>query len=256
MYIASLVYDVSKDLYASYQKAKSRDDDIKDIRAQLLSMGEKSVLVQEVLRRDGAKAEDEASIEHNLQNCNGAVAELRGTVERLKTVTQSGQGTLATWIKSRLKSLGRRTTWPFKKETILALAGHVRTCYSALDSATFLSHLNVSISHIEKIRDLDNAIMSGNTSMDTALGQLKIALQIQLRDLSEQLAQQARLSEREQAREIVESLRFEEMANRVRQITDANDETYAWLFTAEAQGIAEVQHLVHHLNVDHGLFWI
>jgi hypothetical protein len=83
---------MSKDLYAFYQKAKSRDDDIKDIRAQLLSMGEKSVLVREVLRRDGAKPEDESSIEHNLQNCNGAVAELRGTVERLKTVTQSGQG--------------------------------------------------------------------------------------------------------------------------------------------------------------------
>jgi len=44
MDISSLVYDVSKDLYSFYQKAKGREDDIKDIRAQLLWMGEKSNL--------------------------------------------------------------------------------------------------------------------------------------------------------------------------------------------------------------------
>jgi hypothetical protein len=46
MDIASLVYDVSKDLYAYYQRAKGRDDDLKNVRAQLLWMGEKSVFIQ------------------------------------------------------------------------------------------------------------------------------------------------------------------------------------------------------------------
>lgn len=56
MDIASFVYDMSKDFYSFYQKAKGREDDVKDIRAQLLWMGEKSVLVQEVLQRDDLAA--------------------------------------------------------------------------------------------------------------------------------------------------------------------------------------------------------
>jgi hypothetical protein len=46
------------------------------------------------------------------------------------------------------------------------------------------------------------------------------------------------------------------MNNRVQQITYAKDETYAWLFTYEAQRIPESQQLAQFLNPGSGLFWI
>lgn len=266
MDIASLIYDVSKDLYAFYQKANSRDDDIKDLRAQLLWMGEKSVLVQEVLQREGAKAEDKSNIEHNLRSCRDATTELATTVAKLKTVDQSSQRTFAK-ITSRVSALGLKTAWPFKKETIAALAGYARTCHSALDAAISILHLNVSVSHIEKIQNLDATIVAGRTSIDNALRDMKTVFQDQLHEISqrlvqqtEQLAQQTRLLTRAQdqakAQEIIESLKFAEMNHRVQQITNAKDETYAWLFTPEAQDKPEVQHLVRFLTEDSGLFWI
>jgi hypothetical protein len=251
MEIASLVYDVSKDLYAYYQKAKGRDDDLKDVRAQLLWMGEKSVLIQEVLQREGTKAEDKSNIEHNLQKCKNAVAELRNTVAKLKTVGQGRRKTFAK-IKSKIESLGLKTAWPLKKETIASLAGYARTCDSALDSAVSLLNLNVSVSQIEKVQDLDRTIMIGETSMDAALQNMRTLFQRHLAEISmrlversEQIAEQTELLTRErdeeQAQKIVESLKFDGMDNRVQQITDAKDETYAWLFTPEAKCIAEAE---------------
>jgi hypothetical protein len=266
MDIASLIYDVSKDLYAYYQKAKGRDVDLKDIRAQLLWMSEKSVLIQEVLQRNGTKAEDKSNIEQNLRKCNDAVAELQNATAKLKTVGQNRRKTFAK-MKSRLEALGLKTAWPLKKETIAALAGYARTCHSALDSSVSLLHLNISVSQIEKMQDLDRAIMGGETSMDAALQDMRTVFQrhlaeisMRLAEQSEQIAEQTELLTRErdeeQAQKIVKSLKFDGMNNRVQQITDAKDETYAWLFTPEAKGIAEAQQLVQFLNTGCGLFWI
>jgi hypothetical protein len=260
MDIASLVYDVSKDLYAFYQKGKSRDDDIKSIRAQLLWMGEKAILIQEGLKRDGAKAEDESNVKQYLQICEIAVAELKSTADKLKTANQSGHETLTARIKARIKTFGRRTAWPLKKETIAALAAYARTCNGALDSAVALLHLNVSVSQIEKIKALDKDIMDGTISLDAAIEDMRNLFQKQLQAIAKELARQTELLKRErdekQAQKIVESLKFSEMNNRVQQITDARDETYAWLFTPEAEGIPEAQQLVQFLNTGSGLFWI
>jgi hypothetical protein len=266
MDIASLIYDVSKDLYAYYQKAKGRDDDLKDIRAQLLWMSEKSVLIQEVLQRNGTKAEDKSNIKQNLRKCKDAVAELQSATAKLKTVGQDRRKTFAK-MKSRLEALGLKTAWPLKKETIAALAGYARTCHSSLDSAVSLLHLNISVSQIEKIQDLDRAIMDGDTSMDATLQDMKTVFQRHLAEISmrlmqqsEELAQQTELLKRErdeeQAQKIVESLKFDGMNNRMQQIMDAKDETYSWLFTPEAESVAEAQQLVQFLNTGSGLFWI
>jgi hypothetical protein len=266
MDIASLIYDVSKDLYAYYQKAKGRDDDLKDIRAQLLWMSEKSVLIQEVLQRNGTKAEDKSNIKQNLRKCKDAVAELQSATAKLKTVGQDRRKTFAK-MKSRLEALGLKTAWPLKKETIAALAGYARTCHSSLDSAVSLLHLNISLSQIEKIQDLDRAIMDGDTSMDATLQDMKTVFQRHLAEISmrlmqqsEELAQQTELLKRErdeeQAQKIVESLKFDGMNNRMQQIMDAKDETYSWLFTPEAESVAEAQQLVQFLNTGSGLFWI
>jgi hypothetical protein len=153
-------------------------------------MGEKSVLIQEVLQRDGTKTEDKSNIEHHLQKCKNAVAELRNTLGKLKTVGQGCRKTFAK-IKSKFETLGLKTAWPLKKETIAALAGYARTCHSALDSAVSLLHLNVSVSQIEKVQDLDRTIMGGETSMDAALQDMRTLFQRHLAEISMRLVKQS-----------------------------------------------------------------
>lgn len=238
MDIASLVYDVSKDLYSFYQKAKGREDDIKEIRAQLLWMGETSALVQEVLQRDGLAAENRSKVEDNMRRCEPAVAELQATVEKLKTEAQSSKGASAR-LQAWIVKLGLRTAWPFKKDTILAFAEYVKTCHSALDAAISLLHLNVSVSHIEELRKMDKLIIDGKKSLEDAFNKLLLEQQDQWK-----------------AQEIIRNLRYTELESRELQITELDDDSYAWIFTPEGQDIVEVQTLVRFVNVGSGLFWV
>lgn len=263
---ASLIYTVSKDLYLFYQKANRREDDIKDIRTQLLWMVEKSVLVQELLQREGVTAEDTSKIESNLQICQNAVKELTSAVAKLKTLDQSGTSGAAN-LKPRLIKLGVRTAWPLKRKTIVDLGGYVRTCHDALDSAMSLLHMNISASNIEKVRDLDKTIMSGKTSLENALDTARSLFKDELQIISRQLVQQSQVlahqakllvSEQEiqRTQRVLDSLKYDGMEDREHQIEDSKDITYVWIFTHEAKNLPEVQNLVNFLNTGSGLFWI
>lgn len=257
MDIASLVYDVSKDIYSFYQKAKERDNDIKAFRAQVLWMREKSNLVKEALQRDGVKTEDKSKVEAALDECTKATEELASTAAKLKTVDQGPQTTSAK-VKAGLVNMGLKTAWPLKKETVAALAAHVSTCHGALDGAIAILHLNVGISHIERLRDLDDRIMRGKTSVDDAMKGINTSIERVLQDISRQLAEQKKTEQgQRRAEEIVQSLRYDTMDNRENQIDDqAHNADYAWLFSSEGQMSPEVTHLVLFLNESSGLFWI
>jgi hypothetical protein len=152
------------------------------------------------------------------------------------------------------------TAWPFKKDTILALAGYVKTCHGALDAAISLLQLNVSVSHIEELHKTDKLIIDGKKSLEDAFKELRSSVSAQLHQVFERLAEQTKLlleqQNREKAQEIIANLRYTELEYRELQITELDDDSYAWIFTPEAQGIAEVQNLVHFLNVQSGLFWV
>lgn len=60
-----------------------------------------------------------------MRRCEPAVAELQATVAKLKTEDQDSKGASAR-LQARIVKLGLRTAWPFKKDTILALAKHVQ----------------------------------------------------------------------------------------------------------------------------------
>lgn len=79
--LVSLLYDVSKDMYGFYMVAKGREDDLKEFRTQLLSLREKSGLIEEAISREGVKAEDKSKVDAALLKCEDAADELKSGLQ-------------------------------------------------------------------------------------------------------------------------------------------------------------------------------
>lgn len=192
MDIASLVYDVSKDLCGYYVKAKERDNDLNGFRAQVLWVREKSGLIREVLQRPGVQSDNKSRAEDDLRKCKSAADELENAVAKLKTVDRQGKDLVAR-TKALATSVGLKTAWPLKKDTIAALASHLQTCRGALNGAISILDLNVNVSQVENLELLDKSITDGKTSLETALESIRKSTQNALQQVSLQLEHQKQM---------------------------------------------------------------
>lgn len=258
------VYTVSKDLYSFCMIAKGREDELKALRAQLLSLREKSGMIEEVLKREGVKSEDKSKVTAAVVECETAAKRLEESVAKFKRDDQLRQGLLGE-LKAGLKSIGRKAAWPVMKPGLETPAAHLNTCHESLNSAISVLHLDVGITSIEHLQKLDKAIMDGKTNLDRALEDMKSAITKTITQnfqrVHEQIAQQTKLiadgQSQAKAEEIVETLCYAELLDRGRQIDNQSPDTdYAWLLTSEAWGIPEALSLVKFLHLDSGIFWI
>lgn len=122
--ILGLVLAVSKELYTYYKGIKHCDDDIKAFREQLLSLQAICAAVTTTLEREGVKAESHALVEPALRRCSDAADQLLFAADKVKKEEPQLSAALA-----KLRVLGRRAVYPFKKDTISGLSGRVLSVY-------------------------------------------------------------------------------------------------------------------------------
>lgn len=244
--------------------AKGRREDLKDFRAQILSLREKSGLVERALRREGIKSEDKSKVVAAVIECKAAAEQLKTKMEKFKQDDPSGQGFVAE-IKAGLKSFGRKSAWPVLKPTLEAPVIHLNTCHKSLDGAISILSLNIEITNLEHVRRLDRMMMEGRMSLDQGFNDLESsindAITRSFKQVKEQISQQTKLFLDQQsqlkAKELVQTLGYQEIAARAQQIDSQSPETdYDWIFTSEAWGIPDALSFIKFLNLEAGIFWI
>lgn len=170
--LISLLYEVSKDLYNFYQVAKDRDNDVTELRAQMLGLQQKSVLLSKALSRKGLQAEDKTEAEGAILECKNAAEKLREALEELKLAIKTMERGSISKFRRFLQDVFHEVRWPFEKPALDALSRDMRTCHLALDRAIALLHLNVSVTTIEELRRLDQRVVENTITPGDALSKV------------------------------------------------------------------------------------
>jgi hypothetical protein len=261
--VISLVIDVSKDLYTYYRAVRDCDKDIKELRTQLLLLHHTASSLTAALKRDGLSTEDKSQVDLAFTKCEDAAKELKSALERIKI-----DGVPATTALEKVKAVGRKAAYPFRKSTIEDLAEDVKSCQDALQVAVAVLQLNVGATTVEQIAKLDEKLVAGTTTIESGLKDALVAIDTGKVEIVEHLLQSQKIllqdrkmleeeGNRKKAMTIVDSLKYPEMTDRAWQIHAADDSTLGDLFTSEeSKHHHQVISLLKFLEGGSGLFWI
>ena len=250
----SLAIAVAKELYVYYSAVKHCDDDIKQFRAQLLSLQATSDAVTTTLQRASVSAESQTLLEPALKRCAEAANELLFAADKIKKDEPNLPAALA-----KLRVLGRKAVYPFKKETVSSLAANVKDCRDALEIAVNILGINLSASLAELVQKVDDNIVNEIKTLEGGLQDLKVASQSATDAVSESVQRQTRLiideADKKRAEAVVNSLWYSELDDRRHDIPEAGDSTLASFLALQDQHDA-VRRFLTFLDTKSGLFWI
>lgn len=259
------ICDASAKLYHLYQVAKKRDNDIANLRLELLQLQEKSILVRVALEREGLRTEDQHKVRQALEGCEKEVKRIQDGLAKFPQRTP-GKGKPPTRVKLWLRGLSQKAQWPFQRSTIVDFLEDVRTCHSAVDESLKLLQLKVGMRTIEELRALDDKVTNNLITSDTAFSDLKSCIENAFQQFSEQLARQEQeLSQVSQqtklnsnnitAEEIKRLLLDPDFQKRQSQVSESHDKTYDF-FTKDVQQYPQAANLLNFLQTGTGVFWI
>jgi hypothetical protein len=254
--VVSLVIDVSKDLYTYYRAIRDCDTDIKELRTQLLLLHETASSLTRALSRDGLSAEDKSQVDLAFTKCEDAAKELESALERIKI-----DGVPAATALAKMKAVGKKAAYPFRKSTIEDLAEDVNSCQDALHIAMSVLQLNIGVTTVEQLQELDDKLVASRTAIESGLRDLGLAHDAAKDEIVKHLLQNRKMLEEEgnrrKAMAIVESLMYPQMNDREWQIHAADDSTLGDLFIGEeSKRHPQTISLLSFLEGDSGLFWI
>jgi hypothetical protein len=261
--VISLVIDVSKDLYTYYRAVRDCDTDIKELRTQLLLLHHTAGSLAAALKRDGLSTEDKSQVDLASTKCEDAAKELKSALERIKI-----DGVPATTALEKVKAVGRKAAYPFRKSTIEDLAEDVKSCQDALQVAVAVLQLNVGATTVEQIAKLDEKLVASTATIESGLKDVLVAIDTGKVEIVEHLLQSQKIllqnrkmleeeGNRKKAMAIVESLKYPQMNDREWQIHAADDSTLGDLFIGEEfKNHPQTMSLLTFLEKGSGLFWI
>jgi hypothetical protein len=152
--IASLAYEVTKDLYEYYRALKHCDKDVKELRVQLLWLSDAFKVCRDLVGKPGLSADSTRLVSKALASCEDATNNLRDVLNKIKK-EGSPQG-----VVEKLKASTRRACYPFKKATVGELTDQIEACRAELHLAVDLLHLDTSIEHFQKLQELDGKLIA------------------------------------------------------------------------------------------------
>ncbi|KAI7227089.1 hypothetical protein KC330_g8551, partial [Hortaea werneckii] len=161
--VASLAYDVTRDLYEYYRAWKHCDSDVKDLRVQLLWLNDAFRVCRDVVGKPGLSADGTQLVLKALANCDEATNSLRGVLDKIKK-DGSPQGAV-----ERLKASTRKACYPFRKKTVGEIADEVESCREELHLAVNLLHLDTSMERWRELQERDKKLADGLDAIDAAL---------------------------------------------------------------------------------------
>ncbi|KAI7202606.1 hypothetical protein KC316_g1743 [Hortaea werneckii] len=174
--IASLVYDVSKDLYNFYRVWKDCEKDVKELRMQLLWLHKAFKVVRDTVQKPALSDSGRDLIYSAINDCNDAANDLQAELEKVKSQT-SPRNAL-----EKLKAQGRIACYPFKKPTIAGIAKNVESCREALHLAADLLGLDTIANMSLSLQAIDEMLIDGFDNMDTNL--VLLQTKVDLRNLT------------------------------------------------------------------------
>jgi len=173
--IASLVYDVTKDLYNYYRVWKDCEKDVEELRIQLLWLHKAFKVVRDTLQKPGLSDSGRNLIYSAISDCNDAANDLQAELDKVRTQT-SPQSAL-----DKLKAQGRRACYPFRKSTIAGIAENVESCRDALHLAVDLLGLETISNMSQSLQAIDEMLTDGFDNVDTNL--VLLQTKVDLRNL-------------------------------------------------------------------------
>jgi hypothetical protein len=254
--VVSLAIDVSKDLYTYYRAVRDCDTDIKELRTQLLLLHETASSLTRALNRDGLSAEDKSRVDLTFAKCDDAAKELKSGLERIKI-----DGVQPHTALEKMKALGRKAVYPFKKSTVAGLFEDAESCQDALHLAVSILQLNIGATTLEQLQKLDDKLVASTTAMESGLRDLGLTHDAAKDEIVKHLLQNRKMLEdegnRRKAMAVVESLMYPQMNDREWQVHAADDSTLGDLFIGEeSKRHPQITSLLSFLEGDSGLFWI
>jgi hypothetical protein len=115
-------------------------------------------------------AEDKPQVKLAFTKCEDAAKELKSTLERIKI-----DGVPATTAFEKMKAVGRKAAYPFRKATIEDLAEDVESCQDALHVAMSVLQLNIGATTVEQLQKLDDKLVASTTAIESGLRDLGLA---------------------------------------------------------------------------------
>jgi hypothetical protein len=165
------------------------------------------------VNRDGLSAEDKPQVKLAFAKCEDAAKELKSTLERIKI-----DGVPATTAFEKMKAVGRKAAYPFRKATIEDLAEDVESCQDALHVAMSVLQLNIGATTVEQLQKLDDKLVASTTAIESGLRDLGLAHDAAKDEIVQHLLQNRKMLEEEgnrrKAMAIVESLKYPQMNDR------------------------------------------
>lgn len=161
--IASLVYDVTKDLYNFYRVWKDCEKDVEELRIQLLWLHKAFKVVRDTVQKPGLSDSSRDLIYSAINQCNDAANDLRAELDKVKSET-SPRNAL-----EKLKARGRKACYPFRKPTVASIAENVESCRDALHLAVDLLGLDTTANIAQSLQAIDEMLTDGFDNMDTSL---------------------------------------------------------------------------------------
>ncbi|GAB7363547.1 hypothetical protein MBLNU230_g3814t1 [Neophaeotheca triangularis] len=164
--VATLAFDVTKQLYDYYRTWKDCEKDVAEVREHLLWLHQAFKVSRDIVRKPGLSVQATDLLYSALGSCNDAANDLRDILEKIRK-----QETPQTaWDK--LKAHGRKSCYPFRKGTVTAIRGHVEACRDELEMAVGLLQLDTATDMHQLLRAVDERLVDGFDTLDDALGQL------------------------------------------------------------------------------------
>jgi hypothetical protein len=217
---------------------------------------ETAISLTRALSRDGLSAEEKSQVDLAFTKCEDAAKELKSALERIKI-----DSVAATTALEKMKAVGRKAAYPFRKATIEDLAEDVKSCQDALHVAMSVLQLNIGATTVEQLQELDDKLVASTMSIESGLRNLRLAHDAAKDEIVRHLLQNRKMLEEEDNRRkamaIVESLKYPQMNDREWQVHAADDSTLGGLFIGEeSKRHPQILSLLAFLEGGSGLFWI
>lgn len=164
--IASLAYEVTKDLYSYYRTWKDCEKDVAVLREHLLWLHHAFKVSRDIVRQPDPSRSGIELLYSALRACEDAANELRDILDKIRKTDDP----VTAWAK--LKAHGRKACYPFRKPTVTAIKANVDACCEELQTAVGLLQLDDATAMQKALEELDSKLVEGLGSIETSLNLL------------------------------------------------------------------------------------
>jgi hypothetical protein len=164
--VASLAYEVTKDLYDYYRTWKDCEKDVGDMREQLIWLNHAFKATRDIVRKAEVSTQRVDLLYTALEACKDSANDLQDILKKI-----SKQETpKSAW--DQLKAHGRKACYAFRKPTVTSIKANLDALCDELGMALSLLQLETATNMQAALREVDSKLVNGFDSLENALQQL------------------------------------------------------------------------------------